>query len=775
VIAGNVYCFVFTDNEAEKIIDALDELKILDPACGSGAFPVGTLQKVVFILNRLDPDNTKWRKQQKNRLIAPLQQDLEITKKLSSESARAQAEKELKNEITEIENDFNNNPHDYTRKLYIIQNSIYGIDIQSIAIQISKLRFFLSLIIEQNIDFSKRDKNYLLKPLPNLETKFVAADTLKEIDRTNAHLFRTDEIVQIENQLFDLRQKYFNSQNRQHKRELEKQDETLRNQLSITLKKLGFDDTTADQLAHWDPYNHNQTAPFFDSEWMFGHITGFDIIIGNPPYIKEYTNRKAFDSIRGTKYYQGKMDLWYAFACKGIDWLKQNGVLTFIATNNWITNAGASILRNKVIEDTKLLQLVDFNSYMIFRNASVQTNVFVLQKNKTDDSYTFDYRKIEDEKPTYDNVLEILQDRNQFTPIVKREMRKDKSLHFSSVDYDKILEHIASQRNFTLDEKKEVAQGIVTPQDALNRKNLNILGNDFYLNQGIFVITDNELNSLNLNDREMKLIKPLYTTNELLKIYANRNNKFWIIYTDSSFKNSSKIKPYPNIKQHLDRFQSIITSSNKPYGLHRSRKEEFFKGEKITSLRMCSKTPVFSYTNFDCYVLQTYFVIKSFRINLKYLSSLLNSTLIHFWLKQKSGSLGNVLQIDKPQIMNIPIKKIENTQPFEILVDYILHSHTLPDSNKDKKFFISYFQQMLNQMFYELYFESVTKLGYDIIKHLADLPKLTGNSEKDNLLVKEQSEKYSHEKHPVSKAIYYNEVVPEIKIIQQSFRKNGNE
>ena len=89
-------------------------------------------------------------------------------------------------------------------------------------------------------------------------------------------------------------------------------------------------------------------------------------MIGNPPYIKEYTNRNAFDGFRETSgYYQGKMDLWYGFACQAIDHLADKGVLCFIATNNWITNAGASKFRNKILNDAKMLILIDFNNYMI--------------------------------------------------------------------------------------------------------------------------------------------------------------------------------------------------------------------------------------------------------------------------------------------------------------------------------------------------------------------------------------------------------------------------
>src|SRR5690606_29313848 len=126
--------------------------------------------------------------------------------------------------------------------------------------------------------------------------------------------------------------------------------------------------------------------------------------------------------------------------------------------------------------------------------------------------------------------------------------------------------------------------GIVPPQDFLNKKNKSILGEDFNEGQGIFNLTTEELNSLNLTDPEKSLVKPFFTTSELKRYYGTNDNKLWVIYTDSKFKNESEILPYPNLKNHLDQFRKIITSDNWPYGLHRARDEKFFQGEKIISL-----------------------------------------------------------------------------------------------------------------------------------------------------------------------------------------------
>lgn len=159
---------------------------------------------------------------------------------------------------------------------------------------------------------------------------------------------------------------------------------------------------------------------------------------------------------------------------------------------------------------------------------------------------------------------------------------------------------------------------------------------------------------MSFEDKEKQLIKPFYTTTELKRWYKISNNKKWLIYTDSSFKDHSRIQNYPNIKKHLDQFKKIITSDNKPYGLHRARKEYFFKDEKIISLRKCDK-PTFTYVHDDCYVSETFYIIKSDRINLKYLIGLLNSKIIAFWLRHKGKMQGLNYQIDKQPILSLPL------------------------------------------------------------------------------------------------------------------------
>ncbi|MBG7613195.1 type II restriction endonuclease, partial [Polaribacter sp. BAL334] len=177
----------------------------------------------------------------------------------------------------------------------------------------------------------------------------------------------------------------------------------------------------------------------------------------------------------------------------------------------------------------------------------------------------------------------------------------------------------------------------------------------YSVGDGIFSLSEDEKNSLNLLAiEELEIIKPYFTSEQFSRYYATKENKLWLIYTDSKFRDPAEILPYPNIKNHLDKFQEVITSSNKPYGLHRARKEDFFIGEKIIVQRKCPNKPVFTYVDFDTYVSATFYVIKTKRLNQKYLVALLNSKLIEFWLKNKGKMQGNNFQLDKEPLVNIP-------------------------------------------------------------------------------------------------------------------------
>ncbi|MDE0014061.1 MAG: Eco57I restriction-modification methylase domain-containing protein [Candidatus Poribacteria bacterium] len=364
----------FTGAEVQHLITAIDTLKILDPACGSGAFPMGILHKLVFLLSKLDPRNAEWRQRQINRV----QGAITASEKIDDSTFRESAIAELEGEIASINEAFERNELDYGRKLYLIENCIYGVDIQPIATQIAKLRFFISLIVEQKIDDTRENRG--VRPLPNLETKFVAANTLLGVEKPAQMTFRNPEIDSKEKALEEVRRRHFTARTPRTKERYRKRDAELRDEISALLQQDGFPSETTEKIANWDPYNQNASADFFDPEWMFGITEGFDVVIGNPPYVRQ-------EKIKGLKptlkkhyaCYTGAADLYVYFYERGLQLLNTSGVHTFICSNSWLdVNYGAP-LQKYLLDNTGGAVICHSEAEREFESADINTIVSILQ------------------------------------------------------------------------------------------------------------------------------------------------------------------------------------------------------------------------------------------------------------------------------------------------------------------------------------------------------------------------------------------------------------
>ena len=263
----------FDENETENIVHAIARMKVLDPAVGSGAFPMGILHKLTLALQRLDRNNERWKN---------LQKKLAMQKAETAFGTKDQQERDA--ELLEISETFENYSGDFGRKLYLIQNSIFGVDIQPIACQIAKLRFFISLAIEQEADATA--VNFGIKPLPNLETRFVAADTLISLKVVESIYYFSDEIEMLKAKLADNRERHFHATTRQKKLACRKNDKQLRVALAEKLRTVVLSDDDAGEIAQWDPYDPNEKADWFDAGYMFGIADGYDGVVGNPPYVQ---------------------------------------------------------------------------------------------------------------------------------------------------------------------------------------------------------------------------------------------------------------------------------------------------------------------------------------------------------------------------------------------------------------------------------------------------------------------------------------------------------
>lgn len=356
---------LFDDTDTTRLIEAIDSIKILDPACGSGAFPMGILHKLVFILGKLDQGNERWKAKQ----IAKVSEILDSTIR--------------EKVIADIEQAFEHNELDYGRKLYLIENCIYGVDIQAIAVQIAKLRFFISLVVDQKIDDAQENRGIL--PLPNLETKFVAANTLLGVEKLQQSTIRNWEIDQKEKELTEVRRRYFTARTPKTKSKYRDLDSKLRSEISDLLKDWGFPHETTEKLAYWDPYDQNSSADFFDPEWMFGVTNGFYVVIGNPPYVRADSGEEHLalrKTIEGSNQYETlweKWDLYIPFIERSYKLLKPGGFTIMIVSDAYCHSKYAQKSQDWFLKNSRVLRLDFFSKIKIF-DAGVHNITYLFQK-----------------------------------------------------------------------------------------------------------------------------------------------------------------------------------------------------------------------------------------------------------------------------------------------------------------------------------------------------------------------------------------------------------
>lgn len=361
------------EEECDALIAAIEDLKVLDPACGSGAFPMGMLQALMEVLRRLDPDNGKWRV----ALRAPLERrvadarNYDITRR---EAENEEAEAALK---TFDEEFADNDLADYVRKLHLIEKCLYGSDIQPIAILIAKLRFFISLAVEQK---PRNDRHNLgIKPLPNLETKLVAANSLIPLERPQqGDLFANPRIGTLEKAIEDATQRHFGARTITTKRKYRDVIQSYRDELSTILEtEHALPHEDARRAAAWNPFDQNASAPFFDPLWMFQLHDGFDIMIGNPPYVRHEKikdQKPTLEKIYGRKdrkgqplgSYAGTADYLVYFVERGIRLLRPGGVFSYITSNKWYRAAYGENLRHWFTVNAKIETLIDFGDADVF-------------------------------------------------------------------------------------------------------------------------------------------------------------------------------------------------------------------------------------------------------------------------------------------------------------------------------------------------------------------------------------------------------------------------
>ncbi|ENI6502697.1 Eco57I restriction-modification methylase domain-containing protein [Campylobacter coli] len=728
------------DKKAQK--ELLNSIKICDPAVGSGHFLVSALNVMLSIYDELNLFDEEFYLEVQNDeiLITNRKGEFVEYKRPHSDKDKAHLiQKELF----------------YTKK-DIIENNLFGVDINPNSCEITKLRLWIELL-KYSFYQSFEDENYHdLKTLPNIDINIKCGNSLVSYFETGKSLshypnikermgkykrivkdykegFYTDKShinQEIKNlkisfknfcfaDKFKKEMKGFNDKCEKYSKKygnfLAVDDENLKFFVSANLTLFDFDEKEATKefanlkKEYDNIFNLESNHPF---EWRFefpeildddGNFKGFDLIIGNPPYIKENDNKDLFTNTKKLRTYQGKMDIWYHFVGRGFDILKNNGYLAFIATNNWVTNSGAKKLRNIVLEESQILSLVDFSSFMVFDSASIQTMIMQFQKIKPPKNYEFHFAKITTQTPIYEDVINLLKnEKTQNNEILSINLTPkkfiDKTLNFTKSDYEELFNKIQKYGKFYLEES-EVAQGIVPAIDEA------------------FVIKDKNVFSKN----EQCFIKEYYTGLSG-KFYSSFTDKYLIYLSNKNY--SGNLDDLPNLKQHFQKYKEILKESkikyktpNKPYFyLHREREEKFFKKgeEKIISQVRCIE-PIFVYSNENFYGSRALFFIQTCRINLKYLTGVLNSKLIAFWLKHKGKIQGNLFKIDKEPLLNIPVVNINSkneklANKLISLVDEILKA-----KEQDKNANTQELENKINSLVYKLY--NLTEEEIKIIKN----------------------------------------------------------
>lgn len=481
---------------------------------------MGILHKLVYVLQRLDPDNSYWKNLQCNKAS-------EATKEVFKEIDKSEREQMLK-EINDVFDESINYP-DYARKLYLIENCIYGVDIQPIAVQISKLRFFISLFIDQKINPQYTDNNYNIRPLPNLETKFVAANTLIGLEKPKQLSLRNTEIEKKENQLKELRHRYFKAKTRKDKINLQRKDKTIREEIAKILIHDGWGEQMAQKIASFDLFDQNISADWFDPEWMFGVDDGFDIIIGNPPYVSTKGIDEKFKTLL-TKQFGFADDLYSHFYFKGIELLKSNGILAFISSKTFWT-----------IQTKKNLRELLFNNHIKgiydtanpFESAMVDTCVILLQKNPQQNAQ-LKFLKINPKDKTL-NQWNIHQ--NIYNNAINKVIFEPNEFNFKV--YEKYNEKVRALLDRWWNVIK-TSKDIEKNKRILDEYRKNLKPGDVTL---LGLITEGGQGLATANNG--KYVGVLEGTKEAERMKQQRKQKFW------EFVNSKGIKNYSETKQDV--------------------------------------------------------------------------------------------------------------------------------------------------------------------------------------------------------------------------------
>ncbi|MCQ3950072.1 MAG: hypothetical protein DPW14_09650 [Planctomycetes bacterium] len=762
----------FDDEEVDALVAAIDELKIIDPACGSGAFPMGVLHKLVFVLAKLDPGNQRWKAKQ----VAKAAEIADVTIR--------------ENTLTDIETTFESNELDYGRKLFLIEKCIYGVDIQPIAVQISKLRFFISLVVDQEL--SEDAPNRGVRPLPNLETKFVAANTLIALERPKQRLLRNTEIDVKHAELKHVRQRHFIARTPSTKAKCRADDKRLREEIAALLKKDGWNAGVAGELAAWDPYDQNASAGFFDAEWMFEIKEGFDICIGNPPYLRvqgiqqtqpEFVDlyKKRFESATGA------FDLYALFVerCYGL-LKKEQGCLAFVLPHKFFNASFGEALREMLTQRKALSQIVRFGTAQVFEEATTYTCLLFLSATPKDQFVMAEVARLDDASELFP-ALNIRAAHPDLT-LQTLPAPKSTSWDFSLGENSRVLARLKKHPRTLGDITRKIFQGIPTGADK------------------IFVLSKREGGAKCVHCFSKQLEEEVEIEHEMLRPflmgkdvhrYEPVPNEAWVLFPYRILNGRAELMPqsyirekYPKAWTYLKENRDYLESreggrfADNWHCFSRPQNLTEFETPKLMTPDICGRPEVSidqTGTMFHTTTLYSFVFNGTYQAPLEFFLGLLNSKVLWFFISETGTPLRGGYYRFKTEYLRpspIPESNPEQQKAISTLASYVLRLREAKSHDNPRTSHIlmasKYFEQLIDALVYELYLPEEFEHGNSMFSLVSaiQLPPVPKKPKDAVTLLFPLFEKLFAPDHPIRKALFFLDSSETIQVIERKSRAN---
>ena len=654
----------FDADETDALVRTISALNILDPAVGSGAFPMGVLHKLTLVLRRLDADNSRWERLQKERA----QQRATAAFDTTDDDIRRE-------ELLEIDATFRRyRDSDFGRKLYLIQNCIYGVDIQPVACQIAKLRFFISLAIEQEPDSTA--ENFGIRPLPNLETRFLAANTL--LGLTGNRTFTSSRTRALEGEILRNGERHFHAITRAQKLQCQRRDKALREALAAELREVGMPAEDAENIASWDRYDTHAVAEWFAPDRMFGIREGFDIVIGNPPYIQLQRNRGALGRLyqnAGFETFARTGDIYCLFYERGVKLLANDGHLCYITSNKWMRAGYGKALRRFFAENVHPIKLLDLGPDIF--DATVDTNILLCSRAPT--------VPVARGPVPREAIACTVTEKYKHTATSLAAYAAENGVHFP-------MPEPGAQWVILSDIERQIQAKIEAVGTPLKDWDISISCGLKTGYNAAFVIDNQTKEALIAADpKSAEIIKPILRGRDVNRYHA-KWAKLWLIDTHNGYGDVPAIdmNDYGAIKAHLDAFYPQLEKrhdkGNTPYNLRNCAYHAEFEKAKIAWGNI-------AYSSAFCYSAPGEFIagpanlLTSSEDNIKYLLGCMNARLFNWEFAKLGIPLGYAFEWKKQYVEQIHVPPItdENRSivaEIEELVDAVL-SAKKADSDAD--------------------------------------------------------------------------------------------